>query len=97
MDGVLIVVEQVGSKLDKAEQGGREVSTEEGRALAEAHGAGFCEVSAKTRENVRRPFVEVVDQIVRTAGPSGVSGYGRAPGTVAVDRDEGGYLSACAC
>ncbi|KAK7757273.1 hypothetical protein SLS62_000822 [Diatrype stigma] len=53
------------SKLDKATSGGRVVSFEEGKAFAEAHGAGFCEVSSKTRENVRTPFVEVVDQIVQ--------------------------------
>ena len=50
----------VGTKIDKH----RAVPAAEGRALAEAHGAGFCEVSAKTRENVREPFVEVVDAIV---------------------------------
>ncbi|KAI0408141.1 ras family-domain-containing protein [Xylaria palmicola] len=54
----------VGSKLDKVAAGGRAVSTEQGRAFAEAQGAGFCEISSKTRENIRRPFVEVVDQIV---------------------------------
>ncbi|KAI1261289.1 rab protein [Xylariaceae sp. FL1019] len=55
----------VGSKLDKVPTGGRAVSTEEGRRFAESQGAGFCEISSKTRENVKRPFVEVVDQIVQ--------------------------------
>ncbi|KUI58835.1 Ras-like GTP-binding protein RYL1 [Cytospora mali] len=50
----------VGTKIDKP----RAVSPEEGRALAEAHGAGFCEVSAKTSDHVREPFVEVVDSVV---------------------------------
>ncbi|KAI0012805.1 ras-domain-containing protein [Xylariaceae sp. FL0662B] len=59
------VIYLVGSKLDKVAAGGRAVSFEEGKAFAEAQGAGFCEVSSKTRENVRRPFVEVVDQIVQ--------------------------------
>ncbi|KAI0472043.1 ras-domain-containing protein [Xylariaceae sp. FL0804] len=55
-----------GSKSDKAAAGARAVTVEEGRAYAEAQGAtGFCEVSAKTRDNVKRPFVEVVDQIVQ--------------------------------
>ncbi|KAI0019630.1 ras-domain-containing protein [Xylariomycetidae sp. FL0641] len=58
----------VGSKLDKVASGGRVVSVEEGKALAESQGAGFCEISSKTRENVRRPFVEVVDQIVQRPG-----------------------------
>ncbi|KAK8101561.1 rab protein [Apiospora kogelbergensis] len=56
----------VGSKLDKVAGGGRAVTYEEGQAFAEANGALFCEVSAKTKENIKRPFVEVVDQIVQT-------------------------------
>ncbi|KAI0398225.1 ras family-domain-containing protein [Xylariaceae sp. FL0594] len=60
----------VGSKLDRiggtGAGSGRAVSYEEGEALAEAQGAsGFCEISSKTRENVKRPFVEVVDRIVQ--------------------------------
>ncbi|KAK8004431.1 hypothetical protein PG989_004150 [Apiospora arundinis] len=55
----------VGSKLDKVAGGGRAVTYEEGQAFAEANGASFCEVSAKTKENIKRPFVEVVDQIVQ--------------------------------
>ncbi|EMR61917.1 putative rab protein [Eutypa lata UCREL1] len=55
----------VGSKLDKAASGSRVVSFEEGKAFAESHDAGFCEVSSKTRENVKKPFIEVVDQIVQ--------------------------------
>lgn len=56
---------KVGSKLDKAASGSRVVSFEEGKAFAESHDAGFCEVSSKTRENVKKPFIEVVDQIVQ--------------------------------
>ncbi|KAI1500913.1 rab protein [Biscogniauxia marginata] len=62
-DAVLYLV---GSKLDKVAAGARAVSYEEGKAFAESQGAGFCEVSAKSRENVRRPFIEVVDRIVQT-------------------------------
>lgn len=54
----------VGTKLDKAATS-RAVSAEEGQALATAHGALFCEASAKTRENVRKPFIEIVNQIVQ--------------------------------
>jgi Ras-related protein Rab-18 len=42
----------------------RAVTTEEGKALAARFGASFVEVSSKTRENVRTPFVDMVDQIV---------------------------------
>ncbi|KAK4137591.1 hypothetical protein BT67DRAFT_340563, partial [Trichocladium antarcticum] len=85
-----VVIYLVGSKLDKTERapgaGGRAVSTEEGRALAEALGAaGFCEASAKTCANVRRPFVEVVDRIVQSPGLLAAIKSGRAPGTVVVD------------
>jgi len=52
----------VGSKIDK--EGARAVTTAEGKALAERVGAGFVEVSSKTRENVKTPFVETVDRIV---------------------------------
>lgn len=94
-DGVALYL--VGAKLDKAEGEGREVSVEEGRALAEAHGARFCEASAKTRENVRRPFVDIVDQIVQTPGLLS-GGAGRTAGTVPVGSSgENGYLSGCSC
>lgn len=67
----------VGSKLDKASTH-RTVKFEEGEALAERHGAGFCEVSSKTRENVRKPFVEVVEGIVSNPG---LLSQGRRGGT----------------
>ena len=54
----------VGAKLDKAPRK-RAVSTAEGEELARMFGIGFCEVSAKTRENVRVPFVAVVDRITQ--------------------------------
>lgn len=60
-----IGIHQVGTKLDKVAAGSRAVSFEQGQAFAEANGAGFCEVSSKTRENVKRPFIDVVDRIVQ--------------------------------
>ncbi|KAI2643466.1 ras family-domain-containing protein [Xylaria nigripes] len=59
------VLYMVGSKLDKGATGGRAVSFDQGKAFAETQGAGFCEVSSKLRENVERPFVEIVDRIVQ--------------------------------
>lgn len=50
----------VGSKADKQ----RAVSEEEALRLATKWGSPYCEVSAKTRQNVRKPFVELVDSIV---------------------------------
>ncbi|KAJ8110918.1 hypothetical protein ONZ43_g5748 [Nemania bipapillata] len=90
-DAVLYLV---GSKLDKVAAGGRAVSFEEGRAFAEAQGASFCEISSKTRENVKRPFVEVVDQIVQK--PQLLA---RATGSSkAIDFDVGGFPSnPCSC
>lgn len=52
----------VGSKSDKTAN--RTVKFEEGQRLAELHGAPFCELSSKTRDNVKKPFVEIVDLIV---------------------------------
>lgn len=83
----------VGAKIDKPN---RAVSTLEGQTLAEAHGAKFCEVSAKTTENVKRPFIEIVDEVVAR----GVQGSeGRAGGTVRVggagEGDEG--AGGCSC
>lgn len=87
---------QVGTKLDKAAQG-REVSTEEGRALAEAHGALFSEVSSLTRQNVRKPFVDVINQIMQTPELAASIRGGRPPGTVTVGGDGGGGGWGCAC
>lgn len=83
----------VGAKIDKP----RVVSTEEGSTLAQGHGAMFCEVSAKSRENVRKPFVEVVDAVV-AKGLAGGSGSGRG-GTVRVDggADGAAASSGCSC
>lgn len=90
----------VGAKLDKAEEN-REVTPEEGRALAEAHGARFCEASAKTRENVRSPFIDIVDEIVSTPGLLARAKTGRSMGTIAMSRSGnagyGAYFSGCSC
>lgn len=82
----------VGAKIDKP----RAVSTDEGSKLAQAHGAMFCEASAKTRENVRKPFVEIVDAIVA----KGVGGNGAGRGTVRVGAEGEGDAAAssgCSC
>ncbi|KAK0739186.1 P-loop containing nucleoside triphosphate hydrolase protein [Apiosordaria backusii] len=102
VEGVALYL--VGAKLDKADgpDGGREVTTEEGQALAEAHGAKFCEASAKTRENVRLPFVDIVDRIVQTPGLIENARLGRAAGAVALGNNAGGGYGAyfpggCSC
>jgi len=85
----------VGSKLDKG-NAGRKVSVEEGRELAGRHGCGWCEVSSKTRENVRKPFVEIVDSIVRD--PKLLSASSRRGGTVNVGAGAGeGWGTGCPC
>ncbi|KAL2068361.1 hypothetical protein VTL71DRAFT_16459 [Oculimacula yallundae] len=78
----------VGAKLDR--EGSRTVSREEGEALAEERGAvGWCEVSAKTRENVRKPFLDTVAAIVerpellkakRGGGTVNIGGGGQVEG-----------------
>lgn len=83
----------VGSKLDKA--GSRKVSAEEGEALATIHGAKFCEVSSKTRENVRKPFVEIVDTIVSTPGL--VEQTQREPGGITLRNAASQVSSGCPC
>jgi len=82
----------VGSKMDKTTF--RVVTYEEGEALAKVHGSQFCEVSSKTRENVRKPFVEIVDEIVRH--PQLLTLSSRRSGTVTLGEQasESGW---CAC
>jgi len=83
----------VGSKMDKLTS--RVVKYEEGEALAKAHGSQFCEVSSKTRENVRKPFIEIVDEIVKH--PRLLSASSRQGGTVAVGLGDEGFGSGCSC
>lgn len=83
----------VGSKMDKV--AARAVKAEEGQAMAERWGAGFGEVSSKTREGVKRPFEEVVREVVGDKGLLERAGRGRSGGVV-VKADEGA-LGGCAC
>ncbi|KAH8196149.1 hypothetical protein TruAng_009684 [Truncatella angustata] len=91
-DAVLYIV---GSKLDKVTSGGRATSAEEGQAFADAEGAGFCEVSSKTRENVRRPFIEVIDRIVQK--PELLKPPNANNGTLNIGNMASDYSSACPC
>ncbi|KAK2462065.1 hypothetical protein APHAL10511_006528 [Amanita phalloides] len=62
----------VGNKCDKIQE--REVSREEGAALARQFGCDFLETSAKTAQNVERVFTNLVRALRQTksieAGPS---------------------------
>ncbi|KAJ7719545.1 ras protein [Mycena maculata] len=60
-DPVLILV---GNKCDKAYQ--REVSKEEGAAMARQFGCDFMETSAKTAQNVERVFTSLVRALRQT-------------------------------
>lgn len=51
----------VGNKCDRVTE--REVSTQEGRALARELGCDFVEASAKNRDNVEKAFYDVVRQL----------------------------------
>jgi len=54
----------VGNKIDKAVD--RAVSTKEGEAWARAHGMLFLESSAKSAENVKECFQEVVARVLES-------------------------------
>ncbi|ROW08874.1 hypothetical protein VMCG_02800 [Cytospora schulzeri] len=82
----------VGTKTDRP----RAVPAEEGRALAGLHGAGFCEVSAKTSEHVREPFVEVVDAVVGDPALMREADRGRE-GAVRVGEGVEGAGAGCSC
>ena len=62
----------VGNKCDKVQE--REVSREEGAALARQFGCEFIETSAKTAQNVERVFTNLVRALRQTksieVGPS---------------------------
>mmetsp|Transcript_11052 Transcript_11052/g.17437 ORF Transcript_11052/g.17437 Transcript_11052/m.17437 type:complete len:194 (-) Transcript_11052:103-684(-) len=53
-----IPVMLVGNKLDLEDE--RQVTTEQGRALAQKFGSGFIETSAKTDTNIKELFFELV-------------------------------------
>ncbi|KAK6516048.1 Ras GTPase [Arthrobotrys megalospora] len=61
----------VGNKCDLETR--REVSTQEGRSLAEQFGCPFKEASAKARINVEEAFYELVREIRRYNNPEGDS------------------------
>lgn len=56
----------VGNKCDKTAE--REVSKEEGAALAQILGCGFIEASAKTAQNVECLFMNLVRSLRATRG-----------------------------
>ncbi|MCJ1230643.1 GTP-binding protein [Toensbergia leucococca] len=63
----------VGNKSDlKAEQ--RQVSTDEGRKLAEELKCGFTEASARLNENVSKAFEQMIGEIEKSQNPSEPTG-----------------------
>ena len=56
----------IGNKLDKGNGPGRQVTTEEGKALADSLDAGFLETSAKGGEGVDAAFRTLVERILDT-------------------------------
>lgn len=82
----------VGSKIDM--QDSRCVSTEEGAELALKKGWLFCEVSAKANENVKKPFIDIVNKIV--SAPNFKS-YARRSLDVDLHNTAGEDSSACQC
>ena len=58
---VQIPIMLVGNKLDLDEE--RQVTAEQGRALAQKFNCGFIEASAKTNTNIKELFFELVRQI----------------------------------
>ena len=55
----------VGNKTDLST---REVTQEEGEALAEKHGVGYAETSARNRVNVDEPFLYVTKRMLQSKG-----------------------------
>jgi GTPase KRas protein len=75
----------VGNKCDRVTE--REVSTQEGSALAKDLGCDFVEASAKNCVNVEKAFYEVVRQLRRQRHQSA----GGRPEKPIKDRSRGGY------
>ncbi|KAJ7792009.1 P-loop containing nucleoside triphosphate hydrolase protein [Mycena olivaceomarginata] len=68
----------VGNKADMADE--REVSKEEGAALARQLGCEFVETSAKTAQNVEQVFTSLVRALrqARNLEPESASNHGKA-------------------
>jgi len=89
----------VGNKCDL--EGEREVSRQEGEALARSFGCKFIETSAKSRLNVERAFYDIVREIRRynremqgySTGSGGASG-GNGP-SKQMDMDGGDNEAGC--
>jgi Ras-related protein Rab-18 len=75
--------------------GARAVTTAEGKALAHKFGAGFVEVSSKTRENVKMPFVDMVDRIVENPELMNSTRRRREGVNFEQGKNEGGGTCAC--
>jgi len=84
----------VGNKSDRVTE--REVSTQEGSAMAKDLGCDFVEASAKNNINVDRAFYDVVRKLKRTRydvlekGPTRGEAGLRIPGDSMVDTKRGG-------
>ena len=59
-----IVIYIVGNKIDMSEK--RQVTTQEGKELAEKYGLPFCESSARTGENVNEIFNDIAEKVDQT-------------------------------
>lgn len=84
----------VGNKCDRVTE--REVSTQEGSALAKQLGCEFVEASAKNCVNVEKAFYDVVRQLRRQRAsaptrPPEKSGYGHAQGGYQKPQKSYGY------
>jgi len=82
----------VGSKIDM--EASRQVSTQEGSDFALQHGLLFCEVSSKANQNVKAPFLEIVDNIISTPG---FTAKGRENKSVQLYDKDPKESSQCAC
>ncbi|KAG0666362.1 GTP-binding protein of the rab/ypt [Rhodotorula mucilaginosa] len=104
-----IVVMLVGNKLDLAEAGQRQVSTEEAQKFADEEGLMFMEVSAKTAQGVKEVFDKIgespsslspppermpIDSPASQRSRAGGGGGGSLAGRGGVDLQQGGGVKA---